>query len=82
MLAKLHRRQKRGELAFVSLDAPKTMELGAAHEREGWRVPLWRAEHAKLHAKPANQPPGETKDVVIDLGSLVHWRGAWYVDRL
>jgi len=81
-LGKLHRKHKRLELAFVSLEVPKAMELAPAREREGFRVPLWRVAHAKLHVKPAGQLPGDAKDTTIDLGSLVYWRGAWYVERL
>lgn len=81
-LGKLHRRQKRVDLSFVSLEVPKAMELAPAREREGFRVPLWRVQHAKIHVKPAGQPPGDAKDTTIDLGSLVYWRGAWYVERL
>ena len=81
-LAKLYRRQKRVELAFVSLEVPKAMALAPAHERDGWKAPLWRVEHTKLHARPAAQAPGDAKDTVIDVASLIYWRGAWYVERL
>ncbi len=81
-LGKLHRRHRRVELAFVSLEVPKAMELTPAREREGFRVALWRVAHAKLHAKPTGQAPGDGKDISIDLGCLVYWRGAWYVERL
>ncbi len=81
-LARAHRRNKRVELTFVSLDVPKAMVLAPAREREGWTTPLWRVERAKLHARARTQAPGETKDIVIDIASLVNWRGAWYVERL
>lgn len=81
-LAKLHRRQKRVELAFVSLEVPKAMTLVPGREREGWRSSFWRVEHTKLHARPVAQAPGDAKDTILDVASLVYWRGAWYVERL
>ena len=81
-LARLHRKQKRIELAFVSLDVPKPMALVPGREREGWRSSYWRVERTKLHARPVAQAPGDAKETVIDLASLVYWRGAWYVERL
>ena len=81
-LAKLHRRQKRAELAFVSLEMPKAMTLLPAREHEGWTTATWRIEHTKLHAKPVAQAPGDAKDTVIDIARLIYWRGAWYIERL
>lgn len=81
-LTRLHRKQKRVELAFVSLEVPKAMTLVPARARDGWMAPLWRVEHAKLHARPVAQAPGDAKDTVIDIASLLFWRGAWYIERL
>jgi hypothetical protein len=81
-LGRLHRKQKHVELAFVSLEVPRAMEVVPAREHEGWRRPLWRVEHTRLHARPVAQAPGEVKDTLIEVGSLVYWRGAWYIERL
>ena len=81
-LGRLHRRHRRTELTFVALEVPKPMEPTTPRERDGWRTPVWRIEHAKLHVRPAGPIAADAKDTWIDLASLVYWRGAWYVERL
>lgn len=82
-IARLHKRHRNRELAFVALDAPHSMELLPAHESNGWREPTWQVRGAKIRAAVRGDlAPGEHKDVSIELGTLVHWRGAWYVERL
>lgn len=81
-LARLHRRTRGHELTFVALDVPRGIEQLPIRDRDGWRVPTWSVRGAKIRATQRTHAPGERKDLTLDIGSLIYWRGAWYIEKM
>lgn len=75
-LDKQHRRLKDRKLKLLALDVPHAPKLGGAAHKDGWRSPIALVENAKLRAVT-----DEGKDVSFTFRSMVHWRGAWYIER-